>query len=132
MAVPTTRAPMQSTLQLSWPTHLAGRVVIVGHGGADARDLAARDRDAGAASADDDAALDLALDDRAADPQRDVGVVVGGAEVLGIVPGRLQRRDHRLAKRDTCVIERAGELHPAAASSVSASNAAPRTPAWTP
>src|SRR6476659_6470946 len=44
--------------------HLAGRVVIVGHRRADARDLAARHRAARAAPAHDDAALDLAVHHR--------------------------------------------------------------------
>src|SRR5436190_21540701 len=111
---------------------LLGRVVVVGHGRADARDLAARHRDARAAAAHDDAALGLALDDGAADRERHIRVVVGDAQVLWLVAGRLQRRDHRLAEWGARVIEGAGDVHRAAASSVSASSAAPRTPALTP
>src|SRR2546430_4558845 len=64
---------------------LLGRVVVVGDGRADARDLAARHRDARAAPAHHDTALGLAFDDCAAHPERDVRVVVGDAQIPRLV-----------------------------------------------
>src|SRR5919198_1081508 len=58
-------------------------------------------------------------DDAPADPQGHVGVVVVRSEIDGLVAGRLQRRDHRLAKRDACVVEGAPNLHAFAAASSS-------------
>ena len=58
---------------------LPGGVAVVADGGADAGKFAGGDRDAGAAAADDDAAIDLAVADGGGDRLGDVGVVDGGA-----------------------------------------------------
>ena len=74
-AGPTTRDAQAQHVDVVVLDGLARRVAVVADGGADAGELAGRDRDAGAAAADDDAAVDLAVADGGGHRLGDVGVV---------------------------------------------------------
>src|SRR5947209_6324764 len=121
---------------------LGGAVGVVGERRPDPRKLARRHRHAGPRAAHEHPAFVLALGHCPPHRQRDVGVVIGGAQVDRLVAGVGQRLHGALAERYPGVIKAASDPHPASspaargwrtpASSSRASSAAPSTPALGP
>src|SRR6266850_5810599 len=96
---------------------LMGGVGVVEEPGADAGELVGGHRHAHAAAADDDAALDVAAPQRAADRFREIGVVVGlrgivSAKVAHVVARRREVGDENLLERVAGVIRGDGDLQP--------------------
>src|SRR5215208_3049561 len=117
---------------------LVARVGVVADEGADAGELAGRDRHARARAADDHRALRLPGEDQLGRAARHVRVVDGvrgvRAQIDRLVPERGDRLEHELLEREAGMVERAGDLHeppssPSGVHSWAAIRAAPSTPA---
>src|SRR5207237_7345309 len=95
---------------------LARRIGVMAHRGADAGDLAGGDRRADARAADEDAARRAPGEDRLPELASLVGIVdadcVGvGAEVHDLITGDDERRQDRVTKMDSSVVEGDGDVH---------------------
>ena len=89
---------------------LVRRVDVVADRGADPAELAGRDRRADAGSADEDAAIGIAGEDRLAELARLVGIVdangIGvGSEVDGRIPQGRERFEHDGPEMDATMVE---------------------------